>query len=56
MIMFIVINILATSPVPETEPAGQTVFTGVSLADKDSGTNSQVGGTFRMFGDDVDSR
>ena len=56
MIMFIVINILAISPVPETEPAGQTVFTGVSLADKDSGTNSQVGGAFRMVGDDIESR
>ena len=29
--------------VPETEPAGQTVFTGVSLTDKDTGPNSQVG-------------
>ena len=56
MIMFIVINILAISPVPETEPAGQTVFTGVSLADKDSGTNSQVGGAFRMVGDDIEPR
>ena len=46
MIMFITINILSISPVPETEPAGQTVFTGVSLADKDSGTNSQVGGWY----------
>ena len=27
---------------PETEPAGQTVFTGLGLADKDTGPNSQV--------------
>ena len=27
---------------PETEPAGQTVFTGLALADKDTGPNSQV--------------
>ena len=35
-------SMIAYIAVPETEPAGQTVFTGVSLDDKDTGTNSQV--------------
>ena len=34
---------------PETEPAGQTVFTGVALADKDTGPNSQVVFAFNVM-------